>query len=237
MKHPVYIVTTHGQESSQALAEGMVKAGINAHMVDAKKEEIGNLSGIVFSYGTSIPTNRAKTRYNSPTAVRICVDKVATFQTLVEAGIPTCEFTKNSSVAKKWGFAICRESARNRRNEGMTYWYEEEGKIPDAELYVKWFDHIREYRVVVFLDQVFIYYKSPDHEKGEWNLNFRPCNGPWLTRMCEYAQKAAKALGIDYVGFDVLMNAKGEVCFLEGNTSPILCEEVKLAIINHFKAI
>lgn len=237
MKAPVYIVTTHGQESSKALAEGLVEAGVNAHFVDAKREEIRNLSGTVFSYGTSIPTGRARKRYNSPEAVSRCVDKRLTFQALRKASVPTCEWTNDPKVAKEWGFAVCRERSDNRRNEGMTYWYQEEGPIPDAALYTKWFDHIREYRVVVFQGESFIYFKSTDEEKGEWNLNFRPCRGPWLERMSTYAVDAADALGIDYVGFDVLMNSKGEVCFLEGNSSPVLCDEVRLAIINHFKDI
>ena len=235
----VAIITTHGQESSRYLCEGMVAAGIEARAFDLKREYVDGAGyDYVFSYGTSEVVGKArKKRYNSPVAVETCVDKEATFRALRKAGIPTCESTTDKKVARKWGFAVCRENVANRRNEGMTYWYAEDGDIPDAALYTKWFDHIREYRVVVFDGQTFIYFKSTDKETGLWNLNYRPCNGPWLWRMCEHALKAAKSIGIDYVGFDVLMNAKGEVCFLEANSSAVLCDEVRAAIINHFKGL
>lgn len=235
----IAIITTHGQESSRSLCEGMVAAGLNAHVYDLNRNiRVGGYE-YVFSYGTSIDCKARRKRYNSPEAVRTCVDKVKTFKAFKRASVPTCEWTTDPKIAQEWDYVLCRTDASGRRNEGMSWWYKEDGKpIPKCELYSKNFDHVREYRVVVFMDQVAIYFKSTHRDKVVWDLNFvKPSQwGSTHENMGWYAVEAAKAIGIDYVGFDVLVNSKGQCCFLEANSSPILCEEIKDAIINHFVA-
>jgi len=79
------------------------------------------------------------------------------------------------------------------------------------------------------------YYKAetPD-DKGvlEWSFNVQPKRG--FEKMDEACLKAAKALGIDYVGFDVVAMNKNDFVILEANSGPILTGEAEEAIINYY---
>lgn len=230
------IITSQGIESSRSLAAGLNEAGVPCKVIDVRKQQaFAHKSEVVFSYGSSVHTAGHRKRYNRSKAVETCVDKGKTFQAFKRAKIPTVKNTTSRNEASNWDIVVVRESASGRKNEGMDYWYKcDNVPLPRAELYTEYFHHSWEYRVVVFLDQVFIYHK---HSKnGEWALNLRK-KSQWLyvhKQMEVYALAASKSIGIDYVGFDVIVNKKGEVKFLEANSCPILCPELKDAIIKHF---
>lgn len=230
------IITSHGIESSRSLAAGLNEAGVQCKVIDVREQHVyADKNEVVFSYGSSVRTAGHRKRYNRPEAVETCVDKGKTFEAFKRAKIPTVKNTTSRNEASKWDIVVVRESASGRKNEGMDYWYKcDNVPLPRAELYTEYSHHSWEYRVVVFLDQVFIYHK---HSKnGEWTLNLRR-KSQWLfmhQQMGGAALQAAKTIGIDYVGFDVIANREGKFKFLEANSCPILCPEVKDAIIKHF---
>lgn len=236
------IITSHCLESSRELSQALNEAGIGCDVIDVRNSwEHSNYTGVVFAYGCSDRTERAFRRYNCVKAVERCVNKRLTFESFNRAGIPTVPYcTRRHLVPKHWETVVCRESVYGRKAEG--YKLVDQGEdLPDWELFTEYFHHVREYRIVVFMGQAFVYYKREVWDKkGKYNNHefiFQKPRAIIHHKMMKDAIKAAKALDIDYVGFDVLANSKGTYVFLEANSGAILCEEVKAAIIKHFKTV
>ncbi|KWH03712.1 hypothetical protein WT58_24060 [Burkholderia territorii] len=143
--------------------------------------------------------------------------------------------TERNKVPKNWDSVVVRESRVGRKAEGFHHWLKEEGELPHGELYTKYYEHRNEYRVVVFMGKYFVYYKRPVSKDGEeWHeMVLQPARK--FEAMGRHALAAAKALGIDYAGFDVVANSRTEYVFLEANSGPILNEEVKDYIVKWFK--
>lgn len=236
------IITALCMESSRELAEGLNEAGVKCDVIDVRNSwQHENYTGVVFSFGSSEYTPRADIRYNKPAAIAACVNKLRTFSAFNRAGVPTVDHRAlKSTVPNHWETVVCREKVDGRKAEG--YRLIDRGEpLPDWELFTEYFHHVREYRVVVFKGQAFVYYKRETWDE-EWKSNkhefiFQKPRAPIHHSMMKSAVRAAKALDIDYVGFDVLVNSKGAYVFLEANSGAILCEEVKHAIIEHFKKV
>jgi glutathione synthase/RimK-type ligase-like ATP-grasp enzyme len=62
----------------------------------------------------------------------------------------------------------------------------------------------------------------------EWHLNSMEAEG--FEHIDKACIKAAEALKIDYVGFDVLSRGKRTFTILEANSAPILTEDAAAAI-------
>ena len=67
---------------------------------------------------------------------------------------------------------------------------------------------------------------------GSVNFNHQAPKG--FEKIDEHCIKAAKALGIDYVGFDVLAHTKKDFVILEANSGAIMTDEAALAIVEYF---
>lgn len=186
----------------------------------------------VFNYGCSAKTP-CKTVINSVAAVECCIDKVSTFQVLRHAGVPVPNFVTNQhQVPKHWEQIVCRADARGCKNEGMQIISQGEA-IPKAALYTEYFFHKKEYRVVVFKGKVVAIYSKEEDGEGGWDLIFRVNKGfEAINKAC---LDAAKALNIDYVGFDVVAKTKKDFVILEANTGPILTEEVQEFLVRKLK--
>lgn len=228
--------------SARALAEGMNKrtnGEWQAKVYDVRKGEYPKQPTHVFAYGCSEANKGWIPEYlvNSPNAVKRCVSKVDTFRNLAMDNIPIPRWTKDKNqIGKEWERIVVRSKVDGRKAEDLEYFHQGD-KLPDAPLYTEYFEHKYEYRIVVFMGKVVgRYYKAvtgtmPDGQL-EWSFNVQPKRG--FEKMDEACLKAAKALGIDFVGFDVVAMNKNDFVILEANSGPILTGEAEEAIINYY---
>lgn len=184
----------------------------------------------VFAYGFSEQDFIGVPRTNHASAVRRCIDKVKTLSTFKRFKIPTVEYCTNfRDIPAHWDVIVVREKVDGKGNEGLHF---VEAPLPNVfkhkPLYTNYFEHRMELRVVVFMGKVFTYRKH--QVLDEWE--FHPFRAP--KSLTEDAIRAAKGLGIDYVGFDVLYNNKGSYAFLEANSGPVLIEDVRDYIVDWF---
>ena len=226
--------------SARQLAEGMnnrTNEEWQAKVFDVRKAAIPRQASHIFAYGCS-DTDRIKGGHiiNTGIAVKRCVDKLKTFHNLQVCGVPIPGYTSvKNAVPKEWERIVVRSKVEGRKAEDLEYFYQGD-KLPDAPLYTEYFEHKYEYRIIVFMGKVVgRYYKAetPD-DKGvlEWSFNVQPNRG--FEKMDVACLKAAQALGIDFVGFDVVAMNKNDFVILEANSGPILTGEAEEAIINYY---
>jgi glutathione synthase/RimK-type ligase-like ATP-grasp enzyme len=181
---------------------------------------------LVINYGCN-RNIKAKRLINNSKAVACCIDKLRTFTVLQEAGILTIpEFTTNVAKAKKWELVVVRKDAKGAGNEGLQFVDPELAVLPDAPLYTKYFPHHKEFRIVVVPESNGIM-TCQAYEKvrnGKENWDFIPIDKPHLRDAKAQCIRAADALNIDYVGFDVLMNKAKHFIILEANSGPVLTD-------------
>lgn len=178
---------------------------------------------LVINYGfsTNIITNANANVFNEPSSVRKCINKMTTLDTLANAGVPVPDY--DHLVKKNWELVVCHTKPDGRKNEGIEYWDMYDQKpVPPAYLYTKFYHHRGEYRVVVLCGKVVGRYRKVERD-GTWDLELRDKRG--FEHMDEICIRAARALGIDYVGFDVLAQTKNDCVIIEANSGPILTEE------------
>lgn len=227
--------------SARKLAEGISKRSHGewqAKVYDVRKDQLPDI-GIEhgFMYGCSEDIFPVKHHINKRAAVKRCVDKIKTFETLHAAGVRVCMWATNKELASKlFERIVVRSKVDGRKAEDLDYFFQGD-KLPDAPLYTEYFEHKYEYRVVVFMGQVVgRYYKAETgfmpNGQVEWSFMVQPKRG--FEQIDEACLKAAKALGIDYVGFDVVAKNKKDFVILEANSGPILTEEAETAIVNYY---
>lgn len=210
------------QESASDLAKALGADLSNPFREDRRDYRKYDL---VFNYGCNRDIY-AKKVINPSKAVATCKNKVETFKALQKAQVPTVQYaTRKEDV--QWAYSVCRESLDGARGEGMDFGHID--ALPDAALYTSYFEHKYEYRIVVFMGKVVGRYRKVVR-KGMWELRLYSPEG--FEELDAGCIKAAKALGIDYVGFDVLENKDGDCIILEANSAPILTYEAQEAIVN-----
>jgi len=232
------IIVLHPQAcalSAASLAKELGAASENPWKKDRKDYREYDL---VINYGCN--RNIKATRLiNSAKAVACCIDKLRTFTVLQEAGIKNIpEFTTNAAKTKDWELVVVRKEVDGKGNAGMQYINPEKQAIPDAPLYTKYFYHKTEYRVVVVPEKNGIMSVEAYEKKnvdGEWE--FLPDNSIHLDAMKAECIKAANALKIDHVGFDVLMDRQKKFVILEANSGPILLEDTVKAFKKMLKNV
>lgn len=224
-------------ESAKELAQKMGWDAVNPFQ-EARRDF--RMYDGVFNYGCN-RTIHAHNVINQTKSVATCINKVATFEAFKKAGVPTVAYTtRYEDVPRAWDIVVIRDKIDGNKAEGLDYYYHDflgrDQEVNDVypmkrgALYTEHFAHNYELRVVVFCGKVVGCYKKDDNN-GQWDFNeFKP-QGPLLMD----AITAAKALNIDYVGFDVLVNNKGAYVFLEANSGPVLTEEVADAIGAYIK--
>jgi glutathione synthase/RimK-type ligase-like ATP-grasp enzyme len=222
-------------ESAKELADACGFAICNPFKED--KRDFRQYDG-VFNYGC----NRkivAKNIVNTTRAVATCINKIATYEVFKKAGIPTVEYrVRPQDVPAVWNIVVVRDKVDGAKAEGLDYHYQSheykeyvEGKpVPDGKLFSEFFDHIHEYRVMVFCGKCVGVYNKARTVDGQWL--FEPVED---NNISVEAVKAAKALDIDFVGFDVLVSKQGRYKFLEANTGPVLTAEMIDAVKGYLK--
>lgn len=167
---------------------------------------------------------------NKASAVARCIDKFSTFSILEKWGIPIPRFAVEKVKAADWECVVVRAERDGHANAGLDYVYPRGrlDKIPSAELYTEYFHHKKEFRVVV-LNAITIACYEKVREGDEWMFYERTYQ--YLDPIRDACSIAAQVLGIDYVGFDVLVDTNNEFVILEANSAPIITEDV----MKHFK--
>ena len=226
--------------SARKLAEAMntrTHGEWQAKVFDVRKGQYPLKFNYEFAYGCSEAMKHTQHLINRPEAVKRCVDKVKTFDALVKVGVPIPGFCNNiRDVRKTWERIVVRSKVNGRKAEDLEYFHQGD-VLPEAPLYTEYFEHKYEYRIVVFMGKVVgRYYKK---EQGftpegqvEWNFMVQPKRG--FEAIDDACVRAAKALGIDYVGFDVVAMDKKHFVVLEANSGPILTEEAETAIVEYY---
>jgi glutathione synthase/RimK-type ligase-like ATP-grasp enzyme len=219
--------------SSKSLAEALRYNGITADVFKLSKDGPPDpRAGYthVFSYGAGF-AGAYPNRINEAAAVLRCVDKTQTFDALKKAGCNTVEYcTRKQDIPKHWETVVVRTKIDGRKAEGLDY-HENDGRIPDGALFSEYFEHKFEYRIMVFKGVVVGRYFKAEKE-GDWYFNVQPKKG--FEIMDDHCIRAAKALGIDYVGFDVVANTKKDFRILEANSAPRITDEAENAIVEYY---
>ena len=229
----VAIITSVAQESSRILAEALRNNGVQADVFDIKKLDKHNYEDYdsVFSYGTS-HTTRHKHRFNPVEGVRNCVSKPRTFNILKDNGCDTVPYvTRRGDVPKEWDWVVVREDAGGRKAEGMHIIEQGEQEMPQGELFTPFYEHKQEYRIVVFNGEVVGRFFKAEKEGWHW-FNPQPKRG--FEKMDDHCIRGAKALGIDYVGFDVVAKDKKNFAILEANSAARMTDEAENAIVSYY---
>ncbi|MNL14900.1 hypothetical protein D3C87_1358610 [compost metagenome] len=141
---------------------------------------------------------------------------------------------RKQDIPKEWECIVVREDAGGRKAEGM-HLIDRGQPIPHGQLFTEYFFHNVEYRIMVFNGAVVARYEKVEgqHEGEVWHFfENRPKRG--FEAMDEHCLRAAKALGIDYVGFDVVAKTKKDFRILEANSAARLEDEAENAIVEYY---
>lgn len=235
----IALLTSHAQKSCRELIQALGDAGHNAIQYDPFKTNMyGHHFDYIFSYGSSAHTVGAP-RINSASAVDRCVHKTSTLKVLQKAGVPCPDFRVDSEkVPDTWKYVVCRKDETGRKAEGMLTVAWEDMDYYQSHLcnfFTEYFPHRNEYRVVVFRGKVVgVYHKTLKDGMHHFIIQNRNKGYDQIIESCE---RAAVALKIDYVGFDVVAARKDSFRILEANSGPILTQEASDSIVNFFNQL
>lgn len=226
--HPVV-----SKESAEYLADNIGAAITNPFKAD--KRDFREYD-VVFNYGCNREIY-AKKVINKQKSVAVCIDKVATYKVFKAAGVATVDFvTRKQDIPKSWATVVVRPDAKGSQAKDLDYGYQSLGEaIPDGGLFTEYFQHVNEYRIVVFMGKVVGRYYKEKQPNNTWK--FVLCTKAGFKDIDNSALRASEALQIDYVGFDVLEDQEGSYRFLEANTGPIMTDESLKAIKKYFKSL
>lgn len=216
--------------SARKLAAAM--GGTTYNLTTGKQREFPGYD-LVWNYG-SREVVRADHLVNRPIAVQRCVDKIQTFEILRRYGLPTVDFTIfKHNVPDFWKSVVIRSQRDGRKAEGLEY-AEQGDPIPDGQLFTEYFPHVHEYRVVCGFGRVIGRYRK-DRVENDWYFTHMSPQG--FGQVDKDCLKAARVLGIDYVGFDVLEDTKGDCVILEANSGAMIQDEALEFVKQHSEAI
>lgn len=188
---------------------------------------------VVFNYGSSKPPVFPN-MVNSPAGVELSVNKINTYRVLKANLVPTVTFVQNEKdVPAHWNWVVCRSTVTGRNCEGVliTRSYD---LVKECPLYTKYFTHTDEYRIVLYKGNVLSRYRKANLNAGQYDLELMTHHG--FAEVDASCIEAAKAIGLDYCGVDVLCNEKtGNYVVLELNSGPLLTDETEEALVKLIK--
>lgn len=174
---------------------------------------------------------------NRRTALSRAANKLTAFRNMAENGIPTVEYTTESSVANSWIQAGClvyqRDILNGHSGEGIVV--HSSGQVGEAPLYTKAITGgRREWRVHIFKGKIsYVQLKkrrdgwaqNPDyrddvrnHHTG-WIYSTNPSNIVPSVAVLRAAFDAVRVLGLDFGAVDIISRAD-QAWVLEVNTAP-----------------
>ena len=186
---------------------------------------------VVFNYGCSLPV-KANSIINKPWAVEQCVSKTQAYDLLHAAGVPTVKYTRHKDkVPKDWKVVVCRKEEFGHSNDGLVMIHQGD-KLPEAAYYSEYYKHKFEFRIVVYKNKVLARYIKKENDDGEWEfIHLEPAG---FEAIDAATIKAAKALGIDYAGLDIIAKNQEDFRVLEANSGPIITDDVLTILKKEF---
>lgn len=170
---------------------------------------------------------------NPAAAIAKAANKFHAFAALAGVNVSTVPWTANKAVAQEWQDAeniiVVRKILTGHSGEGIII-VEKGEDIPDAPLYTKYINKVREYRVHATVQEVIDTQqkiRDPAQEPKTWKVRSH-ANGfifarnnivPNLDRDL-LAVKAVQVLGLDFGAVDIVEDKKGNFYVLEVNTAP-----------------
>lgn len=224
-------------ESAQRLAKALGATSWNPRKEYFPHKVVGHKGIKYFNYGFGdvIPFEKDCVRIINPSAA-ICVstDKIKSYAAFKKAGVPTCNYvTDEEDVPEDWNLVVSRETTTGRNCEGVMICPRDD-LVPTCPLYTEYFEHDEEHRIVVFQGKVLARYMKTNLKDGEYDLQYMLPQG--YEELDKTAIAAAKAVGLDYAGVDLLYNSDNQlhIC-LEINSGPLLTEEVEEQLVKILK--
>lgn len=233
----IAIVTSVAGKSAKLLTTALNDRSFNMcsaswYRLERNEEKDLREFDYVISLGSSGMTSH-KQRFNTRQAVLNCINKPYTFDAFKAAGVDTVDYClTRQEVPKHWDTVVVRQNINGRKAEGLSFANQcDDEPIPDGCLFSEHFDHTEEYRVMVFRGSIVgRYYK---HTVGEdWFFELVPKKG--FAEMDRQVLLATAALGVDYVGFDIVANGPKDFRFLEANSGATMTDEMEDAVIEYF---
>lgn len=227
------------KESAQRLAKALGGLSWNprkeyAPRFTVKQKENNQVTLFNYGFSDEVDFYRYQKTYNLPAAIRVSTDKIKSYAAFKRAGVPTCNYvTKEEDVPKKWRLVVSRETTTGRDCEGVMICPRND-LVHDCPLYTEYFEHDEEHRIVVFQGKVLARYMKSNLKDGHYELTYMLPRG--YEELDKTAIAAAKAVGLDYAGVDLLYNSDNQshIC-LEINSGPLLTDEVEEQLVKILK--
>lgn len=203
----------------------------------------------IINWGNPLPMEGVPwiAQFNHPEAVRIAIDKVATWERLAQAEVPTVTWTRDHSEALRWmreedQRVLHRTMLHASQGRGIdvysnsgTDWTRPMYELDEGGVYVQAFgrnpQHVTEYRVAVCDGEVidFAQKKRRKDYEGRINPYVRSHRNGWVfcregvecpQSAYEAAIDSTQAVGLDFGSVDLGVHREGGVCVYEINTAP-----------------
>lgn len=186
---------------------------------------------VVFNYGCN-RSFLANNVINKTNAVATCISKLKTLYKLAKLQIPTIPFTEDiKEIPDSWKEIVCRETDKGAKGDGFSV--VKRGKLlPPAAFYSEYYKHKWEFRVMIFNGKVVVRYVKREDKEGNWE--FDSVDKAGFEAMDAACLAAAKVIGIDFVGMDILANSPTEFKILEANSGPVMTEDVLSVLTQYF---
>lgn len=224
----IITTTKHSLQSSIALGQELGCSVVNLSEQPFPSTYNGTYvynmgCGSVDSY-----VGRNKVTLNTGNNVRICIDKIRTFELLRGYGVLVVPWTKDINLAKQWfdkdKIIVNRTRIKGKAGEGMSFsykpgWWTEEVPINEgAKFWTRYVNHTRELRAYVFRGfRPLVFEKRRNGDAWEFVLT------KTTNRLAEQLQKAQEANDeLIFSAYDILECVTGDYYFLENNSAPSL---------------
>lgn len=221
-------------KSAKALSESMNKAGLPCKVQRPYKDGYIGEDGVKYiNLGCSKFMQSGEYALNTPQSVLNCVDKRTTFKLLSGLPIPRwCD--KWEDIGDDWTGVVARAIVGGNNGDGLEY-YDTKEQVPKGlELYTETHYWSSEFRVIVSLGRVFVYKKLSD-KSGAWV--FKKQVNKEYDKIVKTCVEAARRLGVEHVGFDVLAHNRNKFIILEANSGSLLSEEVIKHMVRKFRGL
>lgn len=164
-------------------------------------------------------------------------NKIYNFQLMEKAGVPHVPYTTSKAVAEGWlkeGATVFARSPGGEQGLGIEIVTKNDGPLPEKPLYTKYVKHFTEFRVNVAYDKA-IHHSQKRKVREDANPLIRSHSGGWGFRIPlfipdginEVAVAAAKAVGLELAGVDIIYNKfYNKFYVLEVNSAPWLNDNI-----------
>lgn len=257
----IYIQPYGPSESAKALAAALRNVDLDTRRLRYMNSNYsGKPDDVVINWGSHgfRPYQKVvKHVVNKPAAVKLAANKLLSFKTLKDAGVPIPRYTPDYLQAIDWiiedGLVVAARSTLNGHSgEGIVI-TADSSHLPKAPLYTQFTKSKGEYRVHIWDGEMIDYAKKRrktdtppvgieksirSHDNG-WIYARKNSNGeaiPVPDSFIDAARAGVSALGLDFGAVDIL-NVGGDPVVLEINTAPGLVGDTTMkSYVNAIKS-